>query len=188
MLCGTKAATWYLGMGRRPQTAHRCTSCLKDSIILWRTKQSISVHDWAWMSREDLRNGRRVGKANPPTTWSHPGSSESVTKGRNPAQNTLRYRIQTWQTTKRLNDYTVNVWSAKLRHCLYRRFGIALYLENSGLATSVAGTVGSSHLSVHWAHVMNCTTLQLALPRSPCFCDTRANCLLYEVAQLLSDS
>jgi len=90
--------------------------------------------------------------------------------------------------TKRLNDYTVNVWSAKLRHCLYRRFGIALYLENSDLATSVAGAVGSSHLSVHWAHVMNCTTLQLPLPRLPCFCDTRANCLLYEVVQLLSDS
>jgi hypothetical protein len=139
MLCGTKAATWYLGMGRRPQTAHRCTSCLKDSIILWRTKQSISLHDWAWLSRQDLRNGKRVGKANPPTTWSHPGSSESVTKGGNPAQNTLLYGIQTWQTTKRLNDYTVNVWSAKLRHCLYRRFGIALYLENSDLATSVAG-------------------------------------------------
>jgi len=100
MLWGTKAATWYLGMGRRPQTAHRCTSCLKDSIILWRTKQSTSLHDWAWLSREDLGNGRRVGKANPPTTWSHPGSSESVTKGRNPAQNTLLYRIQTWQTDK----------------------------------------------------------------------------------------
>ena len=152
--------------GRRPQTAHHCTSCLKDSIILWRTKQSISLHDWAWLNREDLRNSRRVGKANPPTTWSHPGSSESVTKGRNPAQNTLLYRIQTWQTTLRLNDYNVNVWSANLRHCLYGRFGVAFYLQNSDLATSVPGTVGSSHLSVQCAYVLNCTTLQLALPRS----------------------
>lgn len=181
MPCGTKAATCHLGMGRRPQTAHHCTTCLTDSIILWRTKQSISLHDWARLSRE-------VGKANPPTTWAHPGSSESVTKDRNPAQNTLLYRIQTWQTTIRLNDYDVNVWSGKLRHCLYRRFGVEFCLENSDLATSVPGTVGSSHLSVQCAHVMNCTTLQLALPRSLFFCDTRINCLLYEVLQLLSCS
>ena len=188
MLCGTKAATCHLGMGWRPQTAHHCTSCLTDSIILWRTKQSISLHDWACLSREDRRNSSRVGKAHPPTTWSYPGSSESVTKGRNPAQNTPLYRIQAWPTTVGLNEYNVNVWSAKLRHCLYRRFGVAFYLENSDLATSVPGTVGSSYLSVQWAHVMNCTTLQLVLPRSPCVCDTRVNCLLYEVLQLLSYS
>ena len=152
--------------GSKATDCNRCTSCLKDSIILWRTKKSILLHDWAWLNREDLRNRRRVGKANPPTTWSHPDSSESVTKGRNPAQNILLYRTQTRQTTIRLNDYTVNVWSATVRHCLYRRFGVAFYLENSDMATSVPGTAGSSHLSVQCAHVRSCTTLQLALPRS----------------------
>ena len=72
--------------------------------------------DWA---ESDLGNSRTEGKVNPPTTRSHPGSSESVTKGRKPAHNTLLYRIQTWQTAIRLTAYTVNVWtpwSARSRH------------------------------------------------------------------------
>jgi hypothetical protein len=134
--------------GSRATDCHRCASCVQASITVIHNNNAPHFMNELGSADSDLRNSRRErGKPTHLLRGLIP-VRQSQSRKVEIQHTTLLYRIQTWQTTIRLTDYTV-CQVVTLFVPTFRRSVLPL-------VTCVPVQMASCHLSVHCAHVRPC--------------------------------